>query len=61
MQVIMKCSSKNYPFEKIKTRFILMPIDSKENFVCKYFDTYNVFSDIIINDKETRVPLLIIK
>jgi len=57
----MKCSSKNYPFEKIKTRFILMPIDSKENFVCKYFDTYNVFSDIIINDKETRVPLLIIK
>lgn len=55
----MKHSSKNYPFEKIKTWFILMPIDSKENFMYKYCD--NVFSDIIISNKETRVLILITK
>jgi len=36
-----------------------MLIDSKENVVYKYFD--NVFSGIIISDKETRLPILIIK
>lgn len=36
-----------------------MKYSSKENVVYKYFD--NVFSDIIISDKKTRLPMLIIK
>jgi len=52
MQVIVKYSSKNYPFEKIKMLFILIPIDSIENFTYKCFD--NLLSDIIISDNETR-------
>lgn len=38
---------------------VIMKYSSKENVVYKYFD--NVFSDIIISDKKTRLPMLIIK